>query len=263
MVQISRFELDAVKHPTDATPSELTWKVLVKVRFQSDDPRDWGELRAYGATWTRVINRTHEVRNVMSEDAPKPDPLMRSQPRREERCEQLETHTSLPFWGLSQGPRKHGGLEWRLGNDQHMDILYADVVPGVPRSNPRSTALLPDDQNPPNDLRTESDAGDFDGLGREWHVIARDEPMSSSFQLGDFVEYWHRGEFQIRDPRTRQVLSERKQLFLRVSGSYPEFTYKKHLDTTAGDLPPSWELSILQPGARHIHYPARDLHLPR
>jgi hypothetical protein len=262
-IEIDRFEVEAVKHP-DADANELAWKVLVKVRFRSENPQNWGEFRAYGAQWTRVINRTHTVRDFMADEEPELDPKLKSQPRRHEVGNQLETGTHLPFWGLTQGPRRQDGLAWRLGNDQHMNILYAKVVPGVPRSDQESKKELPDDDNAPDKLLGMDDPEDFDGLDAQWHIIARDEPSYRGLQMGDFVEYWHRGEFQIRDPVTKQVLPLKKQMFLRVSGRYPAFVYSKSLDSTTLDLPPFWEASISALDTpREDYYPERGITIAR
>jgi hypothetical protein len=260
MVQIAQFELTAVKHPTDADDSELTWKVLIKVKFQDEDPANWGEFRAYGAAWTRIINRTHEIRDI-TEDGPPKRMAPGTPPRRKEVKGQLVQDTTLPFWGLT-GPQKgKSAPEWRLGIDQHMDILYADIVPGVPRSDPKSKTRLPDDDNKPTNIRTVSDPGDFAGLKtKEWHIIARDEPTYGPVQQGDFVEYWHRGEFRVRDPKTQAFCPQRKQLWCRVRGLHPDFTYEPHIDNVVDDAPPSWETYIWDLRTRDVvTYPVRGM----
>jgi hypothetical protein len=103
------------------------------------------------------------------------------------------------------------------------------------------------------------------GRARGEPIIVRDEPSKGPFQIGDFVEYWHRGEFQIRDPKTKVALPQRKQIYLRVNGTYPNWTYKKYIDTTEINMPASWELAISasEEGFRTLHYPERDIKLPR
>ena len=268
MVEIERWDVIVTKNPDadEANDENLSWKVLNKIRFKSADPADWGEFRAYGAMWTRTLNRTHDSRDLMSDAPPKANPTLRSRPRKREVIGQLETHTALPFWGLTLGPTKEAGRAWRLGNDQHMEIFYADVVPGVPRSDPDgSDAPLQDDDNDPDDRAEASSPGDLAGLGTTWHIIARDEPSSGPFQVGDFVEYWHRGEFQVRDPKTRIALPARKQIYLRVNGTFPNWSYRQSIDATTGNMPPSWEMAISssEDGFETVHYPVRDLTLPR
>lgn len=263
MVEIDTFEVRAVKHPREANATDLAWKVLVYVRFREEDPRTWGEFRAYGGSWTRTINRTHKLRNIMLNRPPQPDPGLRSRPRRQEFDSQLVENPNLPYWGLNQGPEGEGA-KWRLGNDQHVEIFYAAVVPGVPRSDPQSAKQLPDDDNEPDDPATARDRGDLAELGRTWHIIARDEPSHAPVQIGDFVEYWHRGEFQIREPQTRMVLPERRQIFLRVTGKYPTYEYLRYIDSTRVDLPAFWETSISSsddPG--QVYYPGRDMRIAK
>jgi len=266
MVEIEAWEVEVKKNPNpeEANDESLSWKVLNKIKFKSEDPSNWGEFRAYGGSWTRVLNRTHDLRDMMSDDSPQPNSNLKSKPRKREDSSQLETDTYLPFWGLTQGPPKRSGRAWRIGNDQHMEIFYAKVVPRVPRSNPRSREKLNDDDNSPDDPKNANYREDLADLGTRWHIIARDEPSAAPFQIGDYVEYWHRGEFQIRDPKTKNVLSQRKQIYLRVHGTYPDWKYEKFIDTTENHMPPSWELAILssEDGFQNRHYPERGINIP-
>jgi len=266
MVEIERWEVIVAKNPDpdEANDEQLSWKVINKIRFKSDDPAKWGEFRAYGAAWTRVLNRTHDARDLVTGEAARNSKL-KSRPRKRESAIQFETDTFLPFWGLTLGPAKQGGRAWRLGNDQHMEIFYAQPVPGVPRSDPHSVAQLVDDDNEPDDPAEARCPGDLAGLGSAWHVIARDEPSYGTLQIGDFVEYWHRGEFQVRDPATRVVLPQRKQIYLRVNGTFPKWKYDPSIDSTEGEMPPGWELSVSssEDGFATVRYPERGLELRR
>ena len=51
-IEVKDFQVTASKHPQESSPSDLVWKVFVKVRFASDDPAEWGELRAFGGHGT-------------------------------------------------------------------------------------------------------------------------------------------------------------------------------------------------------------------
>lgn len=261
MVEIAKWEVHVVKNPDfqESNDENLSWKVINKIRFKSDDPADWGEFRAYGGQWTRVLNRTHHARDMLSDAPPALNPAQKNQPRKTETKIQLETATYLPFWGLTLGPAKESGRSWRLGDDQHMEIFYAQPIPGVPRSDPRSKNFLSDDDNTP-DTPAPYDS-DLAGLGTEWHIIARDEPSSGPFQQGDFVEYWHRGEFQVRIPKTATVLPQRQQIYLRVNGTFPNWQYVQAIDETIAGMPPSWELSIRsqENGRRVVEFPAREM----
>jgi hypothetical protein len=55
-VKVRNFEVRAHRHET-ASPSEPKWRVYVKVRFASEDPKNWGEFFAYACQWTKVFNR--------------------------------------------------------------------------------------------------------------------------------------------------------------------------------------------------------------
>ncbi len=217
---LKRFEVSAAKHE-DATAKEAMWKVFIHVRFASDDPANWGELRAYGGSWVRTLNRTHAQKDFLGGD-PELDSTLKHNPRKHEVVTQLETSTSLPFWGDVQGPKKKNDLEWRLGNDQHIEIFYAKQVKGVPRSMPKSRHFLKDDDNKPDVLAKTDRPHEIDL--KKWHVVGRDEPSFSPFQLGDYVEYWHHGEFHIRVPSTTKVVA-RRRLHCRVHGTYPKYEY--------------------------------------
>ena len=266
MVEIAQWQVVVCKNPVpeEANDESLSWKVLNKIKFKSGDPAEWGEFRAYGGGWTRCLNRTYDEQDVMSDSPPGLNPKLKNKPRKKEIWGQLETGTYLPFWGLTLGPPKVGGLAWRLANDQHMEIFYAAPVPKVPRSKPRSKERLSDDDNEPNDSKKARCPWDLTGLGTDWHIIARDEPCYGPVQIGDFVEYWHRGEFQIRDPMTKQILPQRKQIYLRVNGTFPNWVYRKAIDTTENDMPASWELAISSPEDRYKtkHYRERGISIP-
>jgi len=242
MVEIERWDVLVSKNPDQeaANDQSVSWKIINKIRFKSDDPNHWGEFRAYGGAWTRVLNSTYDRQDMTSAVGPTRNQELRRKPRKREIWPQLVTDTSLPSWGFRQGPPKENGLEWYLDVDQHMEIFYAREVPLVLRSRPRQA----DDgegnrYNDPNGARW---FGDLDRLGTYWHIIARDEPLSSSFQIGDVVEYWHRGEYRIRDPKDKRVLSEQRKVALRVSGTYPKWDYMLNIDGSGrtGAIP-GWE----------------------
>jgi hypothetical protein len=215
MIEIKKFEVSATKHKTLATNKELAWQIWVRVQFASGDPSNWGEFRAYAASWRRIKNR--------------------KQPDNDWHDSSLVTDTSLPLWGMNQGPPKKDGLAWRLHNDQDVEIFYKNKVPKVPRSDPKSKETLPDDGVSPNDPGARGiDFGD-------WHIIMSDEPSSAPIQEGDYVEYWLRAEFQIRDPQTRDVLPLRKQLFCRVRGRFPEYAYRAQVDDLHDDELPFFD----------------------
>jgi hypothetical protein len=263
MVEIEHFEVSAEKHPEDAAPDRAVWKVVIHVKFKSDDPAHWGEFRAYGASWTRLLNRTHVQRNIMDDDdvEPAPDRGLKSNPRRKETTSQLETLTTLPFWAVSGPPLQRPGLQWRLGVDQHMEIFYAKVVPGVPRSDPKSQKTLSDDDNEPDDPATPlCNQAYLAGLGTRWDIVAVDMPEYSPMQVGDFIEYWHRGEFRIRDPKSGMIFPQRKQLFCRVSGLYPNFVYHPSIDSVVDAGPASFEGYVWTSEA--TTYPHRNLVIP-
>ena len=224
---IETFEVKCIKHPTDATPTAPVWRILIQVRFRSDAPENWGELRAYGASWTRALNRFFEPEDFLSSKPPRPDPALRFNPRVEERHSQLTTHGTCPPWGHAEGPKKVGDREWRLDNDQHIEIFYAKQVSGVPRSMPKSRHLLADDRNPPDRIKHAERPEEIDLSS--WHIVGRDEPMSSGFQPGDFVEYWHQAEFQVRVPKTTKIVA-RKRLFCRVNGLFPDLAYRAYVE---------------------------------
>jgi len=261
MVEIDHFDVSAVKHPEEAANDRAVWKVVIHVKFKSNDPANWGEFRAYGASWTRILNRTHRIRDIMEDVGPVPDASLKSNPRRSETTSQLETKTTLPFWGVSGPPLQQPGLQWRLGNDQHMEIFYAKVVPGVPRSDPDSHHLLPDDDNEPDDPENPiCNKVYLAGLGAQWDIVAVDMPEYSPMQAGDYLEYWHRGEFRIRDPQTGMICPQRKQLFCRVGGLYPNFVYTPAIDSVVDAGPASFEGYISNAAA--TVYPHRNLVIP-
>lgn len=266
MIGILKWEVVVTKNPDpdEANDDNLSWKVINKIRFSSDDPKDWGEFRAYGGSWTRKLNRTHDERNIY-DDLPtaKPNKQLKGSPRREQTTSQLSKNTHLPFWGLSLGPNKETG--WRIEEDQHMHIYYAKVVADVPRSDPKSKWRLQDDDNNPDNPKDAKNPKDLQGLGDHWHIIATDEPaMGGDIGIGDFVEYWHRGEFQIRYPKTKISLPQRKQIYLRVTGLYPNWKYIPAIDTTNDDMPAEWESYITsseKDGFETRYYHSRNKHL--
>ena len=224
--EVERFEVSAMKHPTDADGEAACWKVFIKVRFKSNDRKDWGELRAYGGSWKRTLNRSHGPLDFLAGVADR-DPTLKHNPRKHESSTQIVTNKSeygaaLPPWGHAQGPPKIDKKDWHLANDQHIEIIYREIVPGVPRSNPHSRHKLADDNNSPDNLKSVMNPEDFDMA--VWHVVGRDEPTTSGFQIGDYVEYWHQAEFQIRVPRTTKIM-ERRRVLLKVNGHYPDYQY--------------------------------------
>lgn len=224
--EVEKFTVDCIKHPTDATDEILAWRILINIKFKSDQPQDWGELRAYGAEWTRTLNRKYEPAEFDATRLPKLDSRLKDNPRKSDNCVQFTTHGAYPLWGVD-GPSKVDGREWRLDNDQHIEIFYQRQVSGVPRSMPKSKHMLADDRNKPDDFKRARCPTEIAILKN--HIVGRDEPMVSGFQIGDFVEYWHRAEFQVRVPHTT-IITARKRLYCRVSGEFPDFRYTSKVE---------------------------------
>lgn len=221
--EVDKFEINCIKHPFEASAEVATWRVLIHIKFKSDDPANWGELRAYGGSWTRTLNRSHAPRDL-DDGPPEADPSLQSKPRKSELLTQLVTRGSYPVWGDILGPAKNADKEWHLDNDQHIEIFYAKQVKGVPRSMPNSNHVLADDDNKPDQVSKALRREEIDL--DNWHIVGRDEPSISPFQIGDFVEYWHHAEFQIRVPHTTKIVATRR-LHCRVTGLYPNYKYIK------------------------------------
>jgi hypothetical protein len=229
-IEVARFDVSAVRN-AKAGANHLGWKVLIHVRFASDDPKNWGELRAFGGAWRRKINRTVVKTGVRSDTTSQLlAPLGADQFDIEEA--HLGLSRQLPFWGHAETPTGLQGKDVRLGNDQHIEIFYSQSVPGIPRSDPtmptprehkkwEADPLL--DAMEPDEPEKADDPWEIDSP--LWHIIGRDEPeWSGAFQAGDYVDYWHQAEFQIRPPASMRVLA-RKRLFLRITGRYPNYEY--------------------------------------
>ena len=103
---------------------------------------------------------------------------------------QLKFATHLPFWGHKEGPPKPREMEWRLGNDQHIEIFYRSPVRHVRRSNPN----LPAPENQDYDsLHYFQDVEDSDVVNTAerpheiqlnlWHIVGRDEPEWTGVNL--------------------------------------------------------------------------------
>ena len=247
-IGVQKFEVSAKQHP-DASSTSLQWKVFVKVQFTSEDPRQWGELRAFGGGWRRSINRTVVKTGVRTESTSQLlKPL--TQLVDIEDCDLVVRKKWLPVWGHLQKPYD---VDLRLGNDQHIEIFYRQAVPGVPRSTRRGYApnkygnsgleqYDPSFDENPSDMEILRDT--LDGLPMAsmiqpvsspleidfragWHIIGRDEPEWSGVDALAFVEYWHQAEFQIIEPRSVRLIAK-KRLFLRITGKGNNREYLKY-----------------------------------
>ena len=218
--EIEAFEIKVVRHPQTDNAESPTWLILIQVKFKSPDPKDWGELRAYAAQWTRTLNRSYEEKEM--DKKPALDPTLKDKPRITELDTIDPSDGTCPPWdGLA--PKEKRDKELRLHPDQHIEIFYAGVVPNIPRSDLKSQRRLSDDDNPPNNIKKAERPNEIELT--KWHIVGRDEPtMSLNFQVGDYVEFWHQAEFQVRVPKTVEIVAK-KRLFCRVQGLFPNYSY--------------------------------------
>jgi hypothetical protein len=224
-IKVKEFRVCAYRHPK-AGPNRLKWRVWILVRFASDNPADWGELRAFGGGLTRV----HTVKDDEIRKRSAFGQLLRSRTGLEGPA--LDYAKALPVWTYPTVPEALQGADVRLANDQHMKIYYAKEVPMVRRSrrDGRLSRVHDDWEYDPfydgeawNDPATSRHPSHID-LNR-WHIIGKDAPSSDiNLATGDQVEYLHQAEFQIRVPFSLKVVA-RKRLSLMVRGYQPAFNY--------------------------------------
>lgn len=232
-IGIRQFEIQVQKHPSEAREnSDFAWLILVHVKFNSANPRNWGELRAYGGAWRRRFGYD----DVTFEDKLHQTESQLVIAHETDEDHQLKFATHLPFWGHPQGPSKPPALEWRLGNDQHIEIFYRRPIRHVRRSNPNLAA--PNQE--PDPLHYFLDVEDADTPATAlrpheiqlhlWDIVGRDEPAWTGVNLrrGEGIEYWHQAEFQILRPASVQVIA-RKRLFCRVWGTHGLIKYEHRI----------------------------------
>ncbi|WP_374981776.1 hypothetical protein PSGK_14490 [Pseudomonas solani] len=232
-IVVKDFDVTAVKHP-DASSNNISWLVVININFASDDPAEWGELRAYGGSWIRCrkINNANKVKEQATQvmnmrDLDGIDDI--------ENCHvQISAVRNLPLWPCER-PTDNDELkraDMRLGNDQHIEIFYSKVVSGVPRSKP-TTKNSRDPEYLSYDPMVDTMSYDNINVAERpheiklnlYHVVGRDEPGWENFvRNGYFCEYYHAAEFHIRPPNSTQVIA-RKKLLLTVKGNYGEYKY--------------------------------------
>ena len=152
-IVIADFEVTASKN-INADSTNLEWEVLVKVRFASEDPAEWGEFRAFAGGWIRSSPgkpgvepiRTAHDRRKLQEHGPqvqrkayeKTSLLFDPSDKYADFDSDLKvTQEGLPLW-VGQVPSEFEDRPIRLGNDQHVEIFYKRPVPGVDRSRRRN-----------------------------------------------------------------------------------------------------------------------------
>jgi len=233
-IEIAKFTVDAVPHP-ERDDDSLRWLICVRVKFRSDDPADWGELRAYGGSWMRTINRTvvkTGQRDETKSQVVSPDDLSHLTDI-EDSGLKLQATKNLPPWPgyMPTFDRSLRDKDLRLGNDQHIEIFYAKQVPLVPRSCPTTKdARDPKyiDYDPMIDTMAYDDIATAERpheIDTTFHIFGRDEPeRSHAMKAGDYCEYYHAAEFHIRPPRKTNVLA-RKKLLLIIRGEYGKVRY--------------------------------------
>jgi len=139
-ISVQEFKL---KVETDVSDENATlgWRITIGIKFHSPDPRDWGEFRAFAGScsWSHG-DGSGSFSNVVTPESIEKMTEIKPYPRKVlyEMCKEL-----LPRWtsdGKSKLPRQEcppmnpEDDDLRLGNDQHMNIVYTKQVPGVPRS---------------------------------------------------------------------------------------------------------------------------------
>jgi hypothetical protein len=224
--EVAKFEVVPEKHPSRLRAIHYgnypKWLIRIYVKFKSDDPKDWGEFRAYGAFWCRRVNRKYQPLYKTGGKLTS-DPTLKSSPSKTEFYANFSDNTGFPVWE-GEGPKGEGNIP-RLGRDQHMEIFYAQPVPKVPRSDPKSKLLLYDDDNTPDDIHSHETRRPHEIDLRMWHIVARDEPIAEgTFQMGDWIHYEHQAEYSIRVPGTVQIVA-RRRLCCRVLGHFPDYEY--------------------------------------
>jgi hypothetical protein len=225
---IDKFEVEVRPQPLqERIPTEASFLVLIHAKFKSDDPMNWGELRAYAAHWTKKVNRSYtqafkedenwigyrlesdprdagasrrdrleRMRQEALAGIPKLDPSLKNNPRNFS-DHTLGEHGADPIWD-GKAPNRNDGKAWHLHNDQHIEIFYAKQVSGVPRSMPKSKHQLADDRNRPDNKAKAERPHEIDL--ENWHIVGRDDPKHSDFQIGDYVDYCHRRSFRFECP---------------------------------------------------------------
>ena len=139
---VVQFLVDVKRHPKPEDRTGLhQWLIRIHVKFKSDNPNKWGELRACGGYWVRRRDGKSPTSNWTYDD--------QLNLTKEERYPDWKGESPDLFGGES--PDTKDKRNWRIGNDQHIEIFYAKVVPGVPRSNPLVNATTADDDNSHHD----------------------------------------------------------------------------------------------------------------
>ncbi len=234
-IELDHFSVEAKMHP-ERNDDSLRWLIFIRVKFKSDDPANWGELRAYGGSWIRTINRTKVKTGVRNED--RGQVMIPQDLSKDIDIEDLDVlcHAvkNLPPWP-GYRPTCDPSLrekDLRLGNDQHIEIFYSKEVPLVPRSS----ATTKDSKDPKHleyDPMVDTQGYDNKETAErpyeidtdKYHIFGRDEPERTNFlKTGDYCEYYHAAEFHIRQPRSTHVIA-RKKLLLIVKGKYGEVKY--------------------------------------
>lgn len=229
-VEVAAFHVAARPHP-EHDKDNMQWLVRIAVRFRSEDPANWGELRAYGGSWFRKINRTVEKSGIRESSL--------SQVLDPSTIEDLDVCVTavrnLPPWPgyRPTADREMMNKDLRLGNDQHIEAFYAKRVPGVPRSWPETVDMVKEpkylDYDPITDAMGYDDPRHTDRPSeidlRSWHIFGRDEPQRANWlEEGDYCEYYHAAEFHIRPPGSVEVIARRK-LLLIIKGYYGKLKY--------------------------------------
>jgi hypothetical protein len=235
-IEISEFSVTANKHP-ESTNDKIAWLVFIRVKFKSDDPVNWGELRAYGGTWvqqTRITKAKPSKRKELTSQvlAPKDTNFDSDKEYMDVKENAIR---SLPPWP-GYRPTSNPDLkeqDLRLGNDQHIEIFYAKKVQHVPRSDASNKQDLPEpkyiEYDPMIDTMSYDDVNEAvrsNEIDTNCHIFGRDEPeISNILKSGYYCEYYHAAEFHIRPPLKTNVLAKKK-LLLIVQGEYGKLEYK-------------------------------------
>jgi hypothetical protein len=215
---VVQFLVDVKRHPKPEDRTGLhQWLIRIHVKFKSDNPNKWGELRACGGYWVRRRDGKSPTCNWTYDD--------QLNLTKEERYPDWKGESPDLFGGES--PDTKDKRNWRIGNDQHIEIFYAKVVPGVPRSNPLVNATTADDDNSPDNIMMAQRPLEVDL--RKWHIVGRDEPGVSGTKKGEYVEYIHQAVYSIREPQTSEILASRR-LYCKVQGVHPYYEYRYHVD---------------------------------